>query len=158
MAVAKMIRNESFLLCACSVTQCLAFRDLPGSDVHGIFQARILEWVAICFSRGSSQPRDQTCISCIPCIGRWVLYQLCHLCPSLAASGCLSSQVPGSPAFWRTSDWALLPFLDWALPNYLPPAADSSTGWWQGGEQKCLREKKHNLSKRFHVFPWTLCF
>ena len=31
-----------------------------GSSVHGIFQARILEWVAICYSRGSSQPRDQT--------------------------------------------------------------------------------------------------
>ena len=32
----------------------------PGSCVHGILQARILEWVAIPFSRGSSQPRDQT--------------------------------------------------------------------------------------------------
>ena len=31
---------------------------LPGSSVHGIFQARVLEWVAISFSRGSSQPRD----------------------------------------------------------------------------------------------------
>ena len=33
---------------------------LPGSSVHGLLQARILEWVAISFSRGSSQPRDQT--------------------------------------------------------------------------------------------------
>ena len=38
---------------------------LPGSSVHGIFQARILEWVAISFSRGFSQPRDQTLVSCI---------------------------------------------------------------------------------------------
>ena len=37
----------------------------PGSSVHGILQARILEWVAIPFSRGSSRPRDQTQISCI---------------------------------------------------------------------------------------------
>ena len=37
----------------------------PGSSVHGILQARILEWVAIPFSRGSSQPRDQTLVSCI---------------------------------------------------------------------------------------------
>ena len=44
---------------------------LPGSSVHGISQARILEWVAISFSSGSSPPRDQTCILCI---GRWVLY------------------------------------------------------------------------------------
>ena len=44
----------------------------PGSSVHGIFQARILEWVAISSSRGSSRPRDQTRVSCI---GRWILYQ-----------------------------------------------------------------------------------
>ena len=44
---------------------------LAGSSVHGIFQARILEWVAISFSRGSSRPRDLTSISCI---GRQVLY------------------------------------------------------------------------------------
>ena len=37
----------------------------PGSSVHGILQARILEWVAIPFSRGSSTPRDQTQVSCI---------------------------------------------------------------------------------------------
>ena len=38
---------------------------LPGFSVHGIFQARVLEWAAISFSRGSSQPRDQTLVSCI---------------------------------------------------------------------------------------------
>ena len=38
---------------------------LPGSSVHGIFQARILEWVSISYSRGSSLPRDQTQVSCI---------------------------------------------------------------------------------------------
>ena len=37
----------------------------PGSSVHGILQARILEWVAISSSRGSSQPRDRTQVSCI---------------------------------------------------------------------------------------------
>ena len=36
---------------------------LPGSSIHGIFQARVLEWVSISFSRGSSQPRDQTWVS-----------------------------------------------------------------------------------------------
>ena len=38
---------------------------LPGFSVHGILQARILEWVAIPFSRRSSRPRDQTWVSCI---------------------------------------------------------------------------------------------
>ena len=37
----------------------------PGSSVHGILQARILEWVAIPFSRGSSRPGDRTWVSCI---------------------------------------------------------------------------------------------
>ena len=41
---------------------------LPGSSVHRLFQTRILEWVAISFSRGSSRPRDQTQVSCI--VGR----------------------------------------------------------------------------------------
>ena len=38
---------------------------LPGSSVHGLLQARILEWVAISFSRGSFQPRNRTWVSCI---------------------------------------------------------------------------------------------
>ena len=38
---------------------------LSGSSVHGILQAKILEWVAISFSRKSSQPRDRTWVSCI---------------------------------------------------------------------------------------------
>ena len=40
---------------------------LPGSSVNGIFQARMLEWVAISSSRASSQPSDQTSVSCIFC-------------------------------------------------------------------------------------------
>ena len=49
----------------------------PGSSIHGILQARILEWVAISFCRGSSQPNDQTRVSCIA--GR--LYHLSHQGP-----------------------------------------------------------------------------
>ena len=37
----------------------------PGSSVHGILQARKLEWVAMPFSRGPSRPRDRTCVSCV---------------------------------------------------------------------------------------------
>ena len=46
----------------------------PYPSVHGIFQARILEWVVMPSSRGSSWPRAQTCISCVSYSGRWVLY------------------------------------------------------------------------------------
>ena len=51
----------------------------PGSSVCGIFQARTLEWVTICYSRESSRPRDQTHASYVSCIGRQVLYHYCHL-------------------------------------------------------------------------------
>ena len=44
----------------------------PGSSVHGIIPSKILEWLAIFFSRGSSQPRDKTQAFCISCIGRGV--------------------------------------------------------------------------------------
>ena len=50
----------------------------PASSVHGILQARILEWVAISSSRGSSRPRDQIRVCCVSCIGRWVVYPLSH--------------------------------------------------------------------------------
>ena len=55
----------------CLVAQsCLTLCDprdcsLPGSSVHGILQARILDWVAISSSRGSSHPKDCTQVSCI---------------------------------------------------------------------------------------------
>ena len=48
---------------------------LPGASVHGIFQAIVLEWIAISFSRGSSQPRDWTQVSSI--VDR-LLYRLSH--------------------------------------------------------------------------------
>ena len=51
----------------------------PGSSVHGISQARILEWVAMPSSGGSSRPRDRTWVSFIPCTGRGVLHHQRHL-------------------------------------------------------------------------------
>ena len=56
-------------LSVCTLSRVQLFSDLmdyspPGSSVHGTFKARILEWVAISFFRGSSQPRDGTRASC----------------------------------------------------------------------------------------------
>ena len=72
-------RSSLYCWCCLVAKSCLTLCDpmdcsLPGSSVHGIFQARILEWVAISFSRGSSWPRDQTRVSCISCTGTWMLY------------------------------------------------------------------------------------
>ena len=66
--------------CVCPVTQlCPTLGEsldysLPGSSLHGISQARILEWVTIAFSRESFRPRDWTRVSCAFCIGRQILY------------------------------------------------------------------------------------
>ena len=55
------------LLLNCSVMSISIDYSPPGSTVHGILQARILEWVAILLSRGSSWHRNQTLVSCISC-------------------------------------------------------------------------------------------
>ena len=70
----------------------------PGSSVHGILQARILEWVAISFSRRSSRPRDQTSISCI---GRQILYHWATW-EALKLTICTSFQDPtlGELRYW----------------------------------------------------------
>ena len=61
----------------------------PGSSVHGILQARILESVAISSSRGSSQPRDQTHVSCVSCIGRWILHHtIMHAAAAKSQQSC----------------------------------------------------------------------
>ena len=66
------------LLQSCPTFCDLMDYSLPGSSVHEVLQVRILEWVAMTSSRGSSQPRDQTHISCVSCIGQ-ILYPLSHL-------------------------------------------------------------------------------
>ena len=63
------LNSKCTRLCGCSV---VSDSVAPWTIVvHGIFQARILQWVAISFSRGSSWPRDQTRISCISRIDRY---------------------------------------------------------------------------------------
>ena len=81
---------------------------LPGSSVHGTFQARILEWVAISASRGSSWPRDWTCFSWVFCIGRQVL---CH---------CGSWEVPPpSDKDSSSTGWGVHPPAVWLHDNKL---------------------------------------
>ena len=66
----------------------------PGSSVHGILQTRILEWVAISFSRASSRPRDRTHASCT---GRWLLYHWATWAKSLQSCPTLCDPIDGSP-------------------------------------------------------------
>ena len=57
------VKSESEVAQSCPTLSDPKDYSLPGSSVHGIFQARVLEWVAISFSRGSSRPRDRTQVS-----------------------------------------------------------------------------------------------
>ena len=66
----KEYKNTNLKRYVCASQLCLTLCDpigytRPGSSVHRILQARILEWVAIPFSRGSSQLWDRTCVSCV---------------------------------------------------------------------------------------------
>ena len=69
---------------------------LIGSSVHGFSQIRILEWIAISFSRGSSQLRDQTCIFCI---SRWSLYHwaIREACMNYAAAAAAAKSLQSRP-------------------------------------------------------------
>ena len=83
-----MCHNVYACIHAQSLQSCLTFCDPmecspPGASVHGISQARILDWVAISFSRGSSQLRDQTQVSYIACIvcgsfTHWATWEVHH--------------------------------------------------------------------------------
>ena len=63
-------KNSPVVMTLCCPMDC----SLPGFSPHGIFQAKILEWGAICYSRRSSQPKEQTHISWVSHIDRWILY------------------------------------------------------------------------------------
>ena len=64
------VRTRSVLLTLCDLLDC----SLSSCSVHGSCQAKILEWVAISFSRGSSGPRNRTCVFRVSCTGRQILY------------------------------------------------------------------------------------
>ena len=76
----------------------------PGSSVHGILQAKLLEWVAIPFSKGSSRLRDWNCFSCVSSLGRWILYY--H-----TTRGITKSET-------GLSNWACThTYIEWNIPN-----------------------------------------
>ena len=98
-------------MCTCSITQsCPTLCDpmdcsLPGSSVHSISQARILEWVAILPSRGSFQPRGQSHISSVSCIGRQILCHYATLPPSKLWEEPLQLPSNNLPRIWLIWDW-----------------------------------------------------
>ena len=119
---------------------------LLGSSVHGILQARILEWVTMPFSKGSSQPRDWTHTSYISCVNRRVLYHwhvwqitsLVQQHPQLCDSGAPFK------SHWTISTLKFVVYGPWGLLN------------WNISSQKLEGLKIHSLClKTFHVI-WEL--
>ena len=75
----------------------------PVSSVHGIFQVRILGWVAVSSSQGPSQPKEQTLVSRISWTGRRILYDCPIWADSFVALGTVAHQAPLSQA--RILEW-----------------------------------------------------
>ena len=131
--------TSSLCLSLCDPTDCSP----PGSSVHGILQARILEWVAISIFKGSSRPRDWTQVFCIAgeCFTLWATREVIPLQPLVTAS----SQVPSlasllsyfsnmlsqspfsfrllygsTPWFFACSWWHMLPIESSSPPTFSP--------------------------------------
>ena len=123
----------------------------PGSSVHGSLQARILVWVAMPSSRGSSQPRNRTQVSCVSCTagGFFTAEPLTSLCSvvnehstergkrqALSRSLPMSIQFPGrfwstllvSPVRFSTSYWARGTGCSGC--HHLHPVIPAGRKWW----------------------------
>ena len=118
---------------------------LPGSSIHGIFQARILEWVAISFSRGSSQPRDQTWVAFI----NWATKLYLWKCSCMVSV--LAWRVPG------TGEPGGLPSMgshrvghDWS------DLAEGGVGlpWRLSGKESTCQCMRHRFNLWIQNIPW----
>ena len=94
----KSSQGPFFRLSVCSLLSPVQLCSLPGSSVHRILQARILEWVAIPFSRGSFRPRDQTHVSCIAgrCFTIWAIREAICRQQKHCYRGCGQLMIPCS--------------------------------------------------------------
>ena len=137
----------------------------PGSSVHGIFQARILEGVAISFSRGSSQPRDRTWVSCVSCISRWILYHW-TIWEALVSYTYIHKKLN----YWRlthNSEKAMTPYsstLAWKIPWTEEPGRLQSMGsqrvrhdWSDlAAAAAAATHNYHSLHQLFRYLPISL--
>ena len=123
---------------------------LPGSSTHGIFQARILEWVAISFSRGTSWPRDRSQVSCI--VGRhfivWATRDSLRLASLILESD--FSKLGRGEGFQ-------LPKARQSLSCFPAVFLQYWQGFWEGKREEVLRGQSHAIPS----LPWRqqrVCF
>ena len=149
---------QQILAVRCSVAQsCLTLCNPmdcspSGSTVHRILQARILEWVAMLFFRGSSQPRDQTQVSCIaggfflpseppvkPTMGPYqllILYRVVYLYPN--PMSILIIKEFAKDEYLPPSRGTLQPFSSLILKSSLGlgMAGEGNTQWWKSEQRE----------------------
>ena len=134
--------NPTGACCLCA-QWCLTLCNPRQIPVLGIILARILEWIAISFSRGSSWPRDWTCISYGFCIGRRILYHWVTWEAHPTQGRRTLKKPQGDSYIWEMparrremiSSWSY----DYALklvicPLYLFDQRKRHWVWWQGGQ------------------------
>ena len=109
-------QSESEVTQSCSTLCDPMDGNLPGSTVHGIFQARILEWAAISFSSGSSQPRDRTQVSCIADrrFTIWFTREACKYTKGQGISGANEMCLPFQTIIWVPRNFSPLSKQLWA--------------------------------------------
>ena len=111
-------------VCVCKSMQlCLTLCDPmdcspPGSSVHGILQARVLMWVAMPSSRGSSQPKDWTCVFYVSCIGRQV-HSVGNYPPAIQKKGSIPGlgRSPGERKGYPLQYSGLENSMDWIISS-----------------------------------------
>ena len=138
-------------LCVCLVTQSCPTLSKPmvcsppGSSVHGILQARILEWVAISFSRGSSPSRDRTPSPLCLLHCRQILYLLSH-------------QKRGWVMLLKSQPDLLLFQLLWTQKHFCPlliPCMNSSwASWWLSDKESACQCRRGRFDPWIRKIPW----
>ena len=105
---------------------------LPGSSVHGIFQAGVLEWVAISFSRRSSQPKDWTQVSCAVgrCFTIWATREVQKTEKSLQIKRQICRKTNLSPK----SSWQAFTPQEEFISSFLSPPQQANGSFGQGEE------------------------
>ena len=125
----------------------------PGSSVHGILQARLLELVAMSSSRGSSQPSDRTWVSCIS--GRFFTTELPGKCILFILSPCKNSAI-------HFKHWVSTFYIaKWDLKHFLNMSCKTSENFpeWLKITLVCLNQDPNKpLADLFHWRLFKVCF
>ena len=114
--------------------------NLPGSSIHGNCQAGILGWIAIFYSRGSSQPKYWTCFFWVTCINKWILYH--YVTWEAITSWNTASSVMRYNSFTQKTLIKHLPITLWASQVVLEKWTEEPGGLWAVGSQRV----KHDWS------------